>query len=403
MLIKTSFIKRNYYGYIKLLEIIFLLLIYIRVKIEKTHNLLLNQDLIDENEVKLYPFYEIINIHIDNKTILIFEPNSFHYECTPGYAKYFVDLGYNVDVLMQKSGQDSFCLFEQKEKIRLFLYDDLKEINFFSFNLSYIFNFYSFIIVQTVSTAKIKTISNLGLLNHRNVIYVFHYTYYYKKLNYFKYNINQNRIWILGNFQLGLRVVPHYIGKMKLRDKNKKTRFFTVSTSSRNYNNLIAASQRIKEENLNFDIVVVGKSKKLSIKNINEKIKKNFLFSYRINFYTLYKLLQSSDFIILTMDPDNKGDESYKNQRVTGAAQLSYGFLKPVLINEYYKYIYNMTKENSFLYNKNNFYNIMKEAVLLNNDKYKIMQKNLINVEKFFYNYSINNIKRTINSLLDNR
>ena len=57
-----------------------------------------------------------------NKTILLFEPNHYHYECSPGYAKYFVDLGFNVDILMQTSGLDSFYYFEKKDKIRLFIY-----------------------------------------------------------------------------------------------------------------------------------------------------------------------------------------------------------------------------------------------------------------------------------------
>ena len=32
--------------------------------------------------------------------VIIFEPNAYHYEILPGFAKYFLDLGYEVDLLV---------------------------------------------------------------------------------------------------------------------------------------------------------------------------------------------------------------------------------------------------------------------------------------------------------------
>ena len=58
-----------------------------------------------------------------------------------------------------------------------------------------------------------------------------------------------------------------------------------------------------------------------------------------------------------------------------------------------------MTKENSFIFEKGNFYNVMKNAILLNNDDYKMMQRKLINLTKMIYYYSISNVKKTLNSL----
>ena len=67
-------------------------------------------------QIKVSNFTELLfNFTINNNTILIFEPNANHFECTPGFTKYFIDLGYNVDILMHKFGIDTFNLFDGTE------------------------------------------------------------------------------------------------------------------------------------------------------------------------------------------------------------------------------------------------------------------------------------------------
>ena len=257
---------------------------------------------------------------------------------------------------------------------------------------------YSYIVIQTTIPHIIKTISNLNLLNNKKVIYVFHLTNFYNSLHFSKVE-NQNRIWTLGHFPIGKYVNPHYFGKIKLKKKNKITRFFTVSSAYRKYNYLVSASQKLKEENYDFEVIVIGKAKTFSKNNINEKLKKNFIFNYNVNFSQLYKAVDSSDFILITLDPDNKRDKIFKYNKVTGSAQLSYGFLKPAIINYYFSNVYNMTKDNCLLFNKTNFYEVMKKAIVLNNQDYKIMQKNLINLSNRIYHDSLLNVKKTLLSL----
>ena len=349
-------------------------------------------------KIKIYKFNDILNLTIKNKTILLFEPNSFHYECSPGYAKYFIDLGYNVDILMHISGIDAFEYFENKDKIRLFIYNELEQINSYSKIFRSQFSVYSYIVIQTISTYSININSNLGLLNNDKVIYVFHFTYYYE-IHHFSAIKNQNRIWTLGHFPIGLQVVPFYAGKFKLRNKNRKTRFFVVSTIYRNYNYLVSASEKLKNDNLDFEVFVVGKVKQFSLKNINEKIRDNFIFNYKVNFKLLYKIIYYSDFIIITLDPDNKHDNIFKNKKVTGAAQLSLGFLKPVLINKYFLQNYDISQSNCLIYDKTNFYDVMKKAILLNNKDYKEMQMNLNRLVDKIKFKSIINIKKTLYSI----
>ena len=57
---------------------------------------------------------------------------------------------------MHDFGKDSFCLFECKDKIRIFIYESLDQINLFREFLIHWMNYYSFIIIQTLTLEKKK-------------------------------------------------------------------------------------------------------------------------------------------------------------------------------------------------------------------------------------------------------
>ena len=116
-----------------------------------------------------------------------------------------------------------------------------------------------------------------------------------------------------------------------------------------------------------------------------------------IPYHELYEVIKSSDFIIIPFNPDNKLDILYKTILVTGSAQLVYGFLKPVLINREFADFYHFNEQNSLVYNNQNFYEIMKKAILLSNRDYIKLITNLHSVEKKIYETSINNIKKLLN------
>lgn len=51
---------------------------------------------------------EKLRATIRENSVLIVETNTCHYEVIPGYAKYFSELGYNVDVAVYDGGQLDF-------------------------------------------------------------------------------------------------------------------------------------------------------------------------------------------------------------------------------------------------------------------------------------------------------
>lgn len=328
---------------------------------------------------------------------MLFEPYDCHNECTPGFCKYFIDIGYKVDILIHESGIDSFSLFKEYKKIRLFTFDNLKQIKMNIQNLSRIIKKYSFILLQSSDIYTKQLFINLDLFKLNNSIFVFHELRFAS--NFFSNYINNNRIWTLGNMSKGLQVNPHYFGDIKVRDKNNKVRFFLTSTNYRNYTSLIESATKLKSENYSFELIITGRSKTFNLTQINNNLRRIIIFKYEVSYSELYKAVISSDYIIIPLDPNKANDNLYRTTKVTGSIQLVYGFLKPALIHQDFADFYYLNNESSFIYNNSNLYSIMKKAILLSNEDYKIIQQNLYNIEKYVSKISINNIKKVINSI----
>eukprot|EP00833_Pecoramyces_ruminatium_P006031 jgi/Orpsp1_1/1180063/evm.model.c7180000071997.1 len=335
------------------------------------------------------------NCTIEEKTILIFEPSYYHNECLPGYAKYFVELGYNVDILIWKNEENSLTLFQPKNKLRVFLYENLNEIIKKSMKVRKRFRKYDYVLIQTIEPPKKELFDHIGIFKLKNTIFVLHFIEYIKRMNMQRL-LKENRIITLGNLVKGIQINPHYFGDIDLKNKNIKTRFFITSSQKRKYDVFLNSAEILKKEGFEFEVIVVGRG--TTFLNIPKSIKNNFIVKYQLSYKQMYEEIEKSDFIILTLDPENINENVFKNSIVSGSAQLSYGFLKPIIIHEEFAGIYNFTFENSFIYNKNNFTNVMKNVINLTNEEYTKKQINLKKLSNYIYNISIENLKNIINN-----
>lgn len=332
------------------------------------------------------------NISIDKNYTLIVETYRYHYECTPGFSKYFIDLGYNVDIIMHDMGKTTFNFFEPKKKIRLFIYEDINYIKQNSDLFSFIIKKYKYILIETTEPNNYNLYKKF---NFNQTFFIFHLLHF---INRFPLNvIIKFKIACLGNFPNKKMINPHYFGNLKRKQKNRITTFFITSTIYRNYKPLIFAAEKIKYENKKFRVIVVGKEKTFSKEDLPKRLKKNFHFKYNATYLELYQDVYKSDYIIINLDPSLKVDAQFTNNRVTGSAQLSYGFLKPVLIHKHYSDFYNFNSFNSIIFDNFNFTEAMRTAINLNNKNYKKMQENLSLVEKEIYLKSLLNLKTMFN------
>ena len=343
----------------------------------------------------LNSIYSLFDSKISYNTVLIFETFQYHYECSPGFSKYFIELGFDVDIIMHNSGLTSFLYFEPVNKIRFFIYNKLEEIKKYTKYLSLILKNYNYILIETADPHYFLLYKQLNLLNIKHSFFVFHHLEYLISAQIYV-KLKNNQIWSLGNFKNSTYVNPHYFGDFSLKKKNRITRFFITSTIERNYQYLIAAVNKLKDENLEFHIIVVGKWGTFTSNNISEKVIENFTFKYNISYSDLYNEVNNSDYIIINLDPNNTKNTAFKKTRVSGSVQLAYGFLKPVIINKDFAEIYNFSSDNSLLYEKWNFIDIMRNAINIKSAQYKKMQKNLKLLSNKIYNNSLYNVKNCL-------
>lgn len=344
---------------------------------------------------------KFLHCNLNPRSVVIFEPNTYHHECIPGYAKYFTDLGYSVDILLIKGNEDSMCLFEPDQNLRIFTYDNLDQISKDSKltkKLKERFNKYDFVFVNTTDPNKKEIYENLGFLENKNSLFVAHDINFVKDAMKMQNFFDENRVISLGNFASSgsVYVNPHYFGKINKKSKNSKTRFFVTSTSGKNYEYLINAVQELNKEKLDFEIVVTGRSDSLKEDILPNDIKDKFIFKRGLSYKDMYKEIENSDYVLVIFDPENSSDEPFKNLRVTGSAQLSYGFLKPCIMHSEFANIYSMTNENSILYNNKTLTSSLRKAIIASNSQYKEIQNNLLKLTENISKLSIENLKKAM-------
>ena len=102
------------------------------------------------------------------------------------------------------------------------------------------------------------------------------------------------------------------------------------------------------------------------------------------------KTIETIDFIINTLDRKIPRDNTYNNGRSTGSAQITYGYLKPCLINRDFTKTYGMNEENSIIFNdlKDSLYFVMSEAIMMTDKEYKKKQYNLKKTADTIYEIS---------------
>ncbi len=338
---------------------------------------------------------EFLNCEIPEKTIAIFEPNPYHHECMPGYAKYFTDLGYNVDVLINEDCEDSMELFEPKEKLRIFTFKNFDYIKCIHSDLSKKFAKYDNTLLHSSDPCRKDIIHKMGFHKNPKSLFVVHDIGFVEKFGIEDFNKNHH-VLALGDFGKCLFVNPHYFGKIENRAKNSKTRFFITSTYGRKYTQLVEAAQNLKDKNMDFEIVVVGRSTTFSADDIPNNLKDNFIFKHRLPYKEMYEEVQNSDYILMLLDPNNEYDNIFKTAMVTGTAQLSYGFSKPVIVNKEFSEFYKFSNENSLIYEDGKLEATLEKAIKSNKNQYLEMQNNLKILANSIYEESLKNVQKAL-------
>ncbi len=352
------------------------------------------RDFIENVSIKdLFALKKYKKTLVTKNTVLLLETNDCHAECLPGFAKYLLDLGYNVDVLTLSSlaQEKAFSNFQHD---RLELYSFPRILFDFIIKSKKIKDYYKILLSSSYSYFhKSPVIHAFPNIIGDNLIIVSH-DLNDLKTEFEQSELNNNKIIMLGNIGNAKMVNAHYFGDFKTHKKNSKTVFVTVGgiePSRKNHKILIDAIETISKKTNNFKITIIGNG---NIETIPQNIRKFIDIKGRLNFPDMYNEMEIADFFLPLLDPENPAHDRYITSGVTGSAQLIYGFKKIPVINEKFVNFYNFNNTNSVIYESNSdLSTAMISAINMTDAEYNKKLNELKSVAMDIYKESINNLK----------
>lgn len=356
-----------------------------------------------QNEISEYT--RVLNTNVKDNTILLIEPNDCHGEVIPGYAQYFKELGFNVDIIITP---------KQKETNSLYMFENT-DINIYVFGRNFIKNF--------LSSQKIE--------QYKYIVFTSHIMY--ERINYIIYPTIFQHFPVLENYRAKLFVVehrfefvdtkllenkhiimltklpahkpdviwanPHYFGEICVSSKNPVTTEFimvgAIAKQRRNCSILVDAVNKLVAEGFdNFRVTVIGRG---TLDAIPHKLQKYFNILGTVPYDKMYREMEKADFFLPLIDPDNPEHERYITVGTSGSFQLIYGFQKPCLIAEKFAGIHYFDNENSIIYKTNDeLSEAMRKAIFMSQQDYMKKQASLKLIADSLYKESLNNLQEAL-------
>ena len=339
---------------------------------------------------------------VKNNTVLLFEANDCHAEVMIGYAKYLLDLGYNVDVLMS--------VVNWKEKPFARVKD--QRIRIFPFGRMFLRRF---LLLEKIKQYEFVVITSSRYLidyDYSKVISVGQYLGFWpqgkKKTLVVEHDLpdiedfklqeyeKNKQIITLAEFSRGTMVNPHYFGEYKANErKNDITKFIVVggvNPNKKSYNLLIEALKKLEAQNINCQITVIGDGK---LKNMPADMRKYFKFLGRLDFPDMFAEMEQADFFLPLLDKNTQEHLRYITTGVTGSVQLIYGFAKPCLIQDKFAEFYGFDENNAIVYD-NDLSEAILKAMAIDNSSYKKICNGVEQLAQNVYRQSLHNLKEVI-------
>ena len=351
------------------------------------------------NKLKLPQF----DFNVRPNSVLLIEPNPYHGEIQPGFVKYFQDLGYNVDIFMRLENyiENPFVNYTDNPPRMFFgtapiirdwvnkLTPDQYEYVFLS--SSAFWNnpneFFGPYLEYLGGEPKAK--HGILMIEHNAIPCL-------KEYNEEKY-LAENRLFALTENNGIPRLNPHYFGVFDETEFNPNMINFVVvggvNSDCKNHNLLLESINGLITNGIsNFHIYVIGKGRL----NIPKELSEYISFMGRLNYRDMYDVVNKSDYILALLDPTNPKHDRYKTGTTTGSFQLSLGFTKPIVIDREFAKHYKLNDKNAIVYEQNDLYNAMRDAITKTVAEYKSMQQNLSKLEKDIYQESLNNLTKSV-------
>ena len=221
----------------------------------------------------------------------------------------------------------------------------------------------------------------------------------------FERNIDRNRVvTLLPNNFCSMYINPHFYFNKISKDKNKITNlslFSREKNSLKNIQLLITSIKQIIDTGINnFNLTLVGRIDQLNIDISGYEQYINF--TGYLDYQTLYKKVQESDFILPMLDPNIEEHKRFLED-ISGTFQLIYGFGKVPIIHSFFSNRYGFNEENALLYDSiDKLIENIKYAINMSNDEYQQKSKIIFEYSNVLYKESLENLKCMLQKIMDN-
>ena len=353
-------------------------------------------------KIRMLPdYWRIILMPVPAKTVLLIEPNDCHGEVLPGLARYFADLGYSVRVILSayNFAQAPFC---RMPEVKFFCLNDMLLSYFVRKHKNKIEAYDALVLTSSsfyyysekddmfcaLDAFALRSLKNLYVVEHE-----LSYVERFKEETLLK----NNRLLVLGNFDRGVMVNPHYFGAIKKHIKNDIVNFIVVggiNSIRKNHRLLIDAVEELVNKGIkNFCVTLVGRG---NLPEIPPQIRSQIVFKGALKFPEMFDEMERADFFLPLLDEKNPDHERYITTGVTGSAQLIYGFLKPPLIERKFASFYGFDRENSFVYDTGKLVSAMQTAINMSHQASEIQKSSLKVLADNVYRQSFENLKKIL-------
>lgn len=339
----------------------------------------------------------LMNYPINNKTVLIIEPNDFHGEVILGYAEYFTLLGYDVDVIVtpnqMKTNPFGLC---DLENIRYYAID---EVLFKKFLASEKAGKYEVVLFSSIDGMHGSVVRYVDEKMYKKTLAVLHNKEHLAKSDNKKL-YEDDKLLVLRNFSNDAKlfeVNPHYFGKIHPLPRNKIINFITVGLldpKRRNGSLMIDAIRNLVQNGFtNFKITVICRHK---AGNFPKDVIPYLDVKVGLEYDAMYCEMEKADYFLPLLDPKNEGQREYLSLLSTGSIQLILGFLCPPIINEEFATAYGFDAENAIIYKDNDLAEAMLEVAKVSDDDYALMAGKLMELSDYRKEVSLSNLQKAI-------
>lgn len=340
---------------------------------------------------------------IHGNTAILWEPcSNSHGEIVPGYAKYLLELGYEVLVLLTLKRLDE-GLFSR------FHHERLRFVALSQWQIR------QFMRSGTASQAALVMISTVGKLPHKkngepDLDAVFGTNKPPKLLlveHDAKSKIDQ-QAWQDNYITLAkldyqnshsAMINPHYFGPYEAANKTSETTNFLIVGAARgkrrNTSMLFDALERLVQHgHHNFTLKMVGKKDRTSIP---DAIRDHVQVMGHLDFKDLYREVEMADFLVTAFEKHNPDHQLYRSVKTSGSTLLAYGFNKPMILQKEFERVTALREENSIMYDENSdLYDALLHAIKMSAPEYIEITQQLARDTQELYEISLKNLKSLI-------